>query len=210
MTRGPGADPVAGDSLSASPMRSLTVRPPWSWAIMHGGKDVENRTWSTDLGTIAVHAGLRADPDAVYSPALQESWTRLLPLGPYGVPGWHNHPVLERGSIIGTVDIVSIHFADWQRGCYVEADVLGWVPLDGSDASEEGWAPSFCSRWGHVPIEPHLKGDGRQRHWVLANPRPLVYPIPFTGHLGLRPLDPRIAAQVTARLDGQRDTGQTG
>lgn len=25
-------------------MRILTVRQPWAWAIIHGGKDVENRT----------------------------------------------------------------------------------------------------------------------------------------------------------------------
>jgi hypothetical protein len=25
-------------------MRALTVRQPWAWAIVHGGKDIENRT----------------------------------------------------------------------------------------------------------------------------------------------------------------------
>lgn len=25
----------------------LTIRQPWAWAIVSGGKDVENRTWAT-------------------------------------------------------------------------------------------------------------------------------------------------------------------
>lgn len=40
-------------------MRALTVRQPWAWAIVHGGKDVENRSqaWSY-RGPLAIHAGL--------------------------------------------------------------------------------------------------------------------------------------------------------
>ncbi|MBB3041198.1 hypothetical protein [Nocardioides soli] len=41
-------------------MKALTVQQPWAWAIVHGGKDVENRTqaWSY-RGLLAIHAGAR-------------------------------------------------------------------------------------------------------------------------------------------------------
>ena len=39
-------------------MRCLSVRQPWAWAIIHAGKDIENRTWSTEYrGPLAIHAG---------------------------------------------------------------------------------------------------------------------------------------------------------
>lgn len=28
-------------------MKALSIRQPWAWLIIHGGKDVENRTWHT-------------------------------------------------------------------------------------------------------------------------------------------------------------------
>lgn len=39
-------------------MKALTVQQPWAWAIVHGGKDIENRTqaWSY-RGPLAIHAG---------------------------------------------------------------------------------------------------------------------------------------------------------
>lgn len=41
-------------------MKTLTVQQPWAWAIIHGGKDVENRPWNCRFrGRFYVHAGLR-------------------------------------------------------------------------------------------------------------------------------------------------------
>lgn len=38
-------------------MKALTVRQPWAWALMEGGKDIENRTWATTYrGPLAIHA----------------------------------------------------------------------------------------------------------------------------------------------------------
>lgn len=43
-------------------MRVLTIHRPWDWAIMIGGKDVENRSWYTSYrGPLAIHAGLKYD-----------------------------------------------------------------------------------------------------------------------------------------------------
>jgi hypothetical protein len=38
-------------------MKALSIQQPWAWAILHAGKDVENRTWYTHhRGEIAIHA----------------------------------------------------------------------------------------------------------------------------------------------------------
>ena len=43
-------------------MRALTVRNPWAWAIIHAGKDIENRTWSTSYrGPLVIHAAARLE-----------------------------------------------------------------------------------------------------------------------------------------------------
>ena len=36
----------------------LSIRQPWAWAILHAGKDIENRDWPTRFrGPFLVHAG---------------------------------------------------------------------------------------------------------------------------------------------------------
>ena len=38
--------------------RLLTLRQPWAWLVVFGGKDVENRSWTTEYrGPILIHAG---------------------------------------------------------------------------------------------------------------------------------------------------------
>jgi hypothetical protein len=38
-------------------VKALSVRAPWWWFILHGGKDIENRDWSSGFrGTIYLHA----------------------------------------------------------------------------------------------------------------------------------------------------------
>lgn len=38
-------------------MRALSIRQPWAWAIIHAGKDIENRTWHHWFrGTLLIHA----------------------------------------------------------------------------------------------------------------------------------------------------------
>ena len=89
-------------------MKILTVRQPWAWAIIHGGKDVENR--STNIagsyrGPIAIHAGLAYDEDAVI-------WAGGQPFA-VDEDGSHREPA---GSIIGVVDLVDVHFSGMECG----------------------------------------------------------------------------------------------
>ena len=38
-------------------MKALSIRQPWDWLIIHGYKDVENRTWATAYrGELLIHA----------------------------------------------------------------------------------------------------------------------------------------------------------
>lgn len=39
-------------------MLALSIRQPWAWLIINGGKDIENRDWPTKFRSrILVHAG---------------------------------------------------------------------------------------------------------------------------------------------------------
>lgn len=81
-------------------MRILTVRQPWAWAIIHGGKDIENRRWSTDYrGPVAIHSGKSDDLAAFETVAylLGDRFAEFVP---------------DRGSIIGVVDLVDVHEFD--------------------------------------------------------------------------------------------------
>lgn len=43
-------------------MLALSIRPAWAWAVIHGGKDVENRSRPCRFrGRFLVHAGLEAE-----------------------------------------------------------------------------------------------------------------------------------------------------
>ena len=47
---------------------TLSIRQPWAWAILHAGKDVENRSWALPKYIVGLpvllHAGLRQDRPA--------------------------------------------------------------------------------------------------------------------------------------------------
>ncbi|MBI4604468.1 MAG: ASCH domain-containing protein [Planctomycetes bacterium] len=74
-------------------MRALTLRQPWAWAIIHAGKNVENRSWNTRIrGTVAIHAGMGLDG---------------LEYLPRGVPRPRAGD-LVRGALVGLVDIVDV------------------------------------------------------------------------------------------------------
>jgi hypothetical protein len=40
----------------------LSIKHPWTWLIIHGLKDIENRDWTTSYrGALLIHAGKRVD-----------------------------------------------------------------------------------------------------------------------------------------------------
>lgn len=75
-------------------MKALSIRQPWAWLIVHGGKNIENRTWATKYrGPVLIHAGKKIDTAA---------YNRLADEG-IGLP-----PIdeLETGGIVGKCEIV--------------------------------------------------------------------------------------------------------
>jgi hypothetical protein len=46
-------------------MKALTIQQPWAWAIIHAGKQIENRTWKTrHRGLLAIHASAKLNKHA--------------------------------------------------------------------------------------------------------------------------------------------------
>jgi hypothetical protein len=42
-------------------MKAMTIKQPWVYAILHEGKDIENRTWNSGFrGWLAIHASAQA------------------------------------------------------------------------------------------------------------------------------------------------------
>jgi hypothetical protein len=94
------------------PTLALSIRQPWAWAIIHAGKDIENRTWQAvnyglkRRGRIAIHAskGLGKQEYEDARDFINECLAASPDFGlrcPAAVD-------LLRGGIIGSVDIVNV------------------------------------------------------------------------------------------------------
>lgn len=94
-------------------MKALSLQAPWAWLVIHGGKDVENRTWLTHYrGPIAIHASKKGSKqDYAYVQAFIRHKCLPVILPPYAE--------LNRGGIIGTVELVGCeryHESPWFLG----------------------------------------------------------------------------------------------
>lgn len=141
-------------------MRVLTVKQPWAWALVHGGKDIENRVTSLGeyRGPVAIHAGLTlADvDDKVFDiPAYREALRNP------------SHETMDRfharGMILGVATLVGNH-RDGDNECTdrINAHV--------NDALERVCSPWAMRNHYHlefqnvVPIRP-LAAQGRLSLW---------------------------------------------
>src|SRR5262245_48609820 len=95
---------------------ALTVRQPWAWAIIHGGKLIENRTTRIHYtGPVAIHAATSwsargATDERIIGAA--NTWLAargFILVGADDVSGLLPERELPRGVIIGTVDLVGCH-----------------------------------------------------------------------------------------------------
>lgn len=152
-------------------MRILTVRQPWAWAIIHGGKDVENRVRNLAgdyRGPVAIHAGLALfEDEGQYREVNRVIVSELngWPAGDADLWGSDSieasDPQFVYGAIIGVVDLLDVHDGRSES-------------LHSNDGERIATQP--CSLWAQEDVH----------HLVLANPRPLAEPIPYKGALGLR------------------------
>ena len=43
--------------MNELPVKAISIRQPWAWAIINAGKDIENRSWPTKFrGPVCIHA----------------------------------------------------------------------------------------------------------------------------------------------------------
>lgn len=116
-------------------MKTLSIRQPWAWLIAHGYKDVENRTWGTNIrGSFLIHAGQTFDKEG-YAWVQQEFPQISLP----------SPSRFELGGIVGRAELVDC------------------VPPD-SDLDDRFHSPWYIGEYGFVvanakplPFHP-LKG----------------------------------------------------
>ena len=115
-------------AMATGESRVLTVRQPWAWAIIQGGKDVENRSWPTKhRGPLLIHAGSAFERDGY------ETVKRLATVPP--------PPANEfvHGAIIGVVELVDCvqdSDSDWAvagqwHWCLSRPRKIGAVPCPG-------------------------------------------------------------------------------
>src|ERR1700735_3480641 len=89
-------------------MKALSVRAPWWWFILHGGKDIENRDWPTKFrGTVYLHVGKWWNDDEV-ADAAEDAQIMYQKANDHGiglVEGWESLREFG-GCLVGKVDIV--------------------------------------------------------------------------------------------------------
>jgi hypothetical protein len=116
-------------------LKVLSVRQPWAWALIFGGKDIENRSWSTKYrGPIVIHASkslTKKEYDWFVSYVVIKAEARQLNL--IDIPRFAE---LERGKVIGTVDLIDVVRDSespwfegkraWHGGTYTKEN-YGWV-----------------------------------------------------------------------------------
>ena len=114
-------------------MKGLSIRQPWAEAILHHGKDIENREWKTSSfrGLLLIHASKTNRPSA------RADWDTAR-----AISGQDIRPLdqLDRGGLVGmcrVVDVTETSFSPWRLpDCLylVLADpiALPFVPFKGA------------------------------------------------------------------------------
>jgi hypothetical protein len=167
----------------------LTVRQPWCWAIVHGGKPVENRSWAVRYrGPVWLHAGARSrwDPAGGQSPLMRQQWKRWLRAS---VPDWPGLPASDvtlgrRTTLMPFGAVVAL------------AHVAGCHPSERCQQppAHRFALPTFCSPWA-------IAG---QCHVVLRGICPLPEAVPCKGALGLWRLPDEVEKAVREQLEDSR------
>jgi hypothetical protein len=147
---------LVADKTQPAPKRAISVRQPWAWAIVHAGKDVENRSrrdpWRSAVGErILIHAAKTPEPgdEATVAqlaglPEPADRHASLLPV-----------EAATLGALIGEALVANVHNAD-ECGAHYK-----WV--------------RFCSPWAQPD----------QWHIVLDDVTALPSPRAWRGALGL-------------------------
>lgn len=100
-------------------MKALSIRQPWAWAILHAGKDIENRDWRTDFrGRVLIHTGKICTADDYESFLATMHTASLKHPFPDGLT-LPRRSALPLGGIVGEaeiVDCITSHDSPWFFG----------------------------------------------------------------------------------------------
>jgi hypothetical protein len=169
-------------------VKALTLKQPWAWAVVEGGKWIENRSWEPPealLGeTFAIHAGLKTPTQELIEAAVEcasEAGSRIQ------VPG-----EFELGCIVGVATLdgyVTDH----------EGDDCNWCVLaNGDETAAAALVPlALESPWFFGPVG-----------FLLKDVRRLREPVPCKGALGFWEVSTDVEQVIRARLGRQRSTGR--
>lgn len=89
--------------MAELPPLALSIRQPWAFSIVHGGKDIENRQWPTRYrGPLLIHAAKGMTRDEL------DDWKDFIAERNLDGPWRDGKTVgdLQRGGIVGACDLV--------------------------------------------------------------------------------------------------------
>lgn len=121
-------------------MKALSISQPWSWLIVNGIKDVENRNWTTDYrGFLLIHAGKTIDGSGFLPPGVlnRSYWRERLSLADLDAMP-QKLSEYETGGIVGYATlqkVVTSSDSPWFRGRYgfvlTQQRTVPFIPLRG-------------------------------------------------------------------------------
>jgi hypothetical protein len=121
-------------------MKALSIKQPWVYAILHEGKDIENRSWKRDFrGWIALHASGTRRNDAVF------------PRG-HRLPDEDEAPCSAICGVARLVDIVTKSRSKWFQQPGRGKVNYGWVLQDATPLVEPIHCKGTLGLWD-VPSE---------------------------------------------------------
>lgn len=101
-------------------MKALSLRQPWAWLVVHGGKAVENRLWNTRFrGEFLIHAA-KGMTVHEYVGAIEFAEQRGHPIAKHVPP----FTTLARGGIIGIARLVDTIEPDGLLRCTERSDTI--------------------------------------------------------------------------------------
>ena len=149
-------------------VKVLSVKNPFAYLILQGGKDVENRTWTTDYrGRLYIHVSGDTLPFLTDEPNLTDDYARKL-------------------------EVFLDTLAEYYSKCDIEKGTTAESFMNAVIDEPEIWLLKSQSIIGYVDLVDIIQNSSSpwsiegQYHWILKNPTLLENPIrQVKGRLGL-------------------------
>jgi len=106
-------------------MKCLSIQQPWSWLIVNGYKEIENRDWLTSYrGPVLIHAGAKLDDDWFTTTGQVEDHHPMRDYVPQDMPQRHDYAIKSIIGMATLADVVEQSSSPWFIGRY------GFVLMD--------------------------------------------------------------------------------